>query len=111
MPSATPWKKDELGGLLPALKHLFPNMSQIIPVVYNHTFNHLFPPEKNVPKAIKYTAFFFFLFFSSFFNLDVHWRSIQQNQQHMKKQRHALPGQECAWTTAAPNPAYTDYNC
>lgn len=63
-----------------ALKHLFHSTAQIIPVAYNHNFNHPFPPEENVPKAIKYTAFFF-----SPFNLDVHWRYIQQNHQHIKK--------------------------
>lgn len=43
--------------LSPALNHLFPSMSQIIPVVHKHTLNHSFPPEENMPKDIKHTFF------------------------------------------------------
>lgn len=61
--------------LSPSLKHLLHSMSQIMPVAYNHTFNHSSSPEEDLPKAIKH--FFFF-------NLDIHWRYIWQNQKHIK---------------------------
>lgn len=101
-------KKDELLVLLlsgwNALSS-FKACLKSIPVAYKHSFNHPFPPEENMPKVIKYTAFFFLSF-----NLDDHWKCIQQNQQHIKKPRHALPAQECVCTTAPPNPAH-DYSC
>lgn len=59
-----------------SLKHLLHSMSQIMPVAYNHTFNHSSSPEEDLPKAIKHLLFFF--------NLDIHLRYIWQNQKHIK---------------------------
>lgn len=59
-------------------QHVFPSMSQIIPVVYNRTLNHSFPPEETMPKDIKHTFFFF--------NLEVYTAKPAAH----KKQRHVF---------------------
>lgn len=88
-----------------SLKHLLHSMSQIMPVAYNHTFNHSSSPEEDLPKAIK--RVFFFFFFKPRHSLEVY---LAKPKAH-KKQRHALQAQECVWTTVTTGTAYADYHC